>query len=189
MDWALVARRVREEEGQVGLARAQRLRPFTDESAIALRRVFDQLDLIGFGKPAWITLVVRDHLDGFCKALGSRPSTQLGISDLFHDRPHAVAALQDVVDADVDAVDGAERSEHPVLHPLRASVAVFGDERELPPEDLDQEVSGPAGRLEEAAIDVLRVLDRGEHVRHEVEHRVDLALMRVDLSEVSDALA
>ena len=51
----------------------------------------------------------------------------------------------------------------------------FLDQRELAGEDRDQEIAVTARRLKEPRIYV------GEHVRDEVEHNVDLALVRVDL--------
>ncbi len=60
------------------------------------------------------------------------------------------------------------------------------DGRELPAQDLDQEVAGTTSRLEELEFNSGERVRK--HLRDEVEHRVDLTLMRVDLSQIPNSL-
>ena len=100
--------------------------------------------------------------------------------------PQAVARLRDVVGADVDAVDRGEAPQDSVLESLAAAVAAGVTNASLRRKDLLQEVAEPAGGLQERAVRVAWIGLAREHVRNQVEHRVDLALVRVDLGEVAD---
>src|SRR5215218_1278845 len=75
-----------------------------------------------------------------------------------------------------------------MLKALPSPIAPAGYVLELAPQDLDQEVAVPAGRLEEGAVRVARIPTAGKHVRHQVEHRLDLALVRIDLCQPPDPL-
>jgi hypothetical protein len=57
-----------------------------------------------------------------------------------------------------------------------------GDDRELAPQHLGEEVAVAARGLEEPGVDALRLLP------HHVEHGVDLALVREHLAVLLDAL-
>ena len=76
-----------------------------------------------------------------------------------------------------------------MLEALASAIAARGDPSKLPAEYGYEEVAVAAGGLEEGAIGVPGIGLAREHLGHKIEHRVDLALMRVDLSQVANALA
>src|SRR5437870_6149824 len=107
--------------------------------------------------------VLRKHTDGGAIEIVRRIEVQI----LGEDLQQVLAALLDVVRQEFDAVNAHERQQS-IVPPLEIGLAVFefyGSE--LAPQDRHEEVATPAGWLQKAGVDSLRL------VFHQIEHRLN----------------